>query len=252
MPTCKINDIPDITEIFVTVPGVLKLLTNTKPNKATGPDEIPGKILRECAESVAPVLTKIFNKSLSTGSLPDDWLNANVSPLFKKGDISNSTNYRPISPTSITCKLLEHIIPHHIMCHLEQQHVLFNKQHGFRKGISCETQLAGLANDFSTTLDSKGQADMIIMDFSKAFDTVPHERLLLTLFHVGIRNNTLTWIRNVLTRRHQRVVLDGKSSAEAKVLSGVPQGHGLGQLLFLVYINYLPRRIQSDIKALCG
>ena len=134
-PTYKSNDIPDTTEIVVTVPGVLKLLTNIKPNKATGPDEIPGEILLEYAESVAQVLSKIFNKSLSTGSLPDDWLNVNVSPLFKKGDRSNPANYRPISPTSITCRLLEHIILHHIMCHLEQHHVFLTSSMGLEKGF---------------------------------------------------------------------------------------------------------------------
>ncbi|XP_072021366.1 uncharacterized protein [Amphiura filiformis] len=208
-PSHKTHDITDISGITITTPGVEKLLKEIKPNKAAGPDEIPGRVLRECASSVAPVLSKIFNKSLSSGELPRDWLNANVVPLFKKGDRSDPANYRPVSLTSISCKLLEHIIHHHIMNHLDYHNILYDKQHGFRKGLSCETQLAGLIEKKKKIVDSKGQADLIIMDFSKAFDTVPHKRLLLKLHNVGIRNNILTWIESFLTKRHQKLFWRG-------------------------------------------
>ncbi len=107
-----------------------------KIQKAPGPDNITPKILKACADSIAPLLQQIYQKSLSTGELPDDWLNANVSPIFKKGNRSDQANYQPVSLTSIPCKLLEHIIHSNIMSHLDQHNVLNNEQHFVRANLA--------------------------------------------------------------------------------------------------------------------
>ena len=249
VPT-QLGEFPEMALIDVTVPGVEKLLNDLNIQKAPGPDGLIPKVLKECASSVAPVLTIIYRKSISTGQLPEDWLTANVTPLFKKGNRSDPSNYRPVSLTSIPCKLLEHIIHSNVMSHLEDHGYLHDKQHGFRKGRSCETQLALTVNDIARILDNKGQVDVIIMDFSKAFDTVPHERLLAKLKHAGVRNSLHTWIRNFLTKRTQKVTLDGVSSSPVCVTSGVPQGTVLGPLLFLIYLNDIADTLSSEIRLL--
>ena len=134
------------------------------------------------------------------------------------------------------------------MKHFEKYNILADQQHGFRKGRSCETQLASLVDDLQSTLDQRSQADLIIMDFSKAFDTVCHQRLLTKLDHLGIRGKLHSWIECFLTKRHQKVVVDGESSQQSQVVSGVPQGTVLGPLLFLIYINDLPDNLSSKVR----
>ena len=180
--------------ISITSNGIKNLLCNLDPNKAMGPDKISPYILKYCAAEISPILQIIFTQSLNTRELPSDWLKANICPIFKKGNRSSPSNYRPISLTSSCCKVLEHIIFHSIMDHIQLNNILIDNQHGFRPGFSCQTQLISLMEDVSYTLDNQLQTDLILLDFSKAFDTVPHKRLLAKFQHYKINHHVRAWI----------------------------------------------------------
>ena len=184
---------PSIKDLKITEFGVFKLLDKIDVSKASGPDCIPGRIpLQNLARELAPVLHFIFEQSLNTGDLPAEWTLANVSPIFKKGSKLQAVNYRPVSLTCISCKLFEHIVCKHILGHLEPEdhEILTDLQHGFRSGRSCETQLITTFHDIASAYNKKGsQIDIAVLDFSKAFDTVPHESMMD--FSVNSSINTL-------------------------------------------------------------
>lgn len=248
MPHLDTPNRPDAADIKVDTAGICKLLKKINPAKASGPDQIPNAVLQKCAETLAPALRDVFQRSLDTGDLPADWRKANVSCAFKKGDKHQAENYRPISLTSVCCKLLEHIVSHHLLSYLDQHRVLTDLNHGFRAGFSCETQLVTTLRDLFTSYDSSTQVDLAVLDFSKAFDTVPHQKLLHKLAHYGVKGTTHQWIGNFLTNRTMKVVLDGEESREVTVDSGVPQGTVLGPLLFLCHINDLPVTVKSQVR----
>ena len=170
-------------ELQISDEGVTKLLRKVNPNKASGPDSIPARILKELADEIAPLLTIIFNKSLEQGEVAADWRKANVTAIYKKGNKYEPSIYRPVSLTSLCCKLQEHILVRNILSHLEEHAILTDCQHGFRAWRSSETQLIGLYHDLAQSLDKKKQTDLAILDFLKAFDWVPHQRLLKKLAH---------------------------------------------------------------------
>ena len=157
-------DYPNIPGIQVAQEGVEKLLKNLNPKKASGPDQITCRFLRELATEIAPILTEIFCQSLQDGQIPSDWRNADVAPVFKKGNRNLAENYRPVSLTCVCCKLLEHIITSHIRTHLDQHQILSTFQHGFRKFFSCETQLLVTIQDLLSYRDQNVQIDMAVLD----------------------------------------------------------------------------------------
>ena len=239
---------PTIEELCIEEKGVQKLLQELNPSKAGGPDEIPSRFLKYLASELAPSITQLFRQSIDGGVLPEVWKQAWITPVYKKGNRNDPANYRPVSLTCILCKMLEHILCTHIRRHLDNHGILTPDNHGFRSRHSCETQLIATTHDILRLRDVGKQVDVAILDFSKAFDTVPHGRLLNKLKFYGIQGKTLEWIRAFLTARRQSVLVDGDKSQNEQVLSGVPQGTVLGPLLFLLHINEMPSVVNPLTK----
>ena len=167
---------PNLSIVQLSVAEVRIILQNIDTSKATGPDGIPGVFLKNCAKELAPSFTKLLNISLQAGMFPNSWRMANTCPIFKKGDRTNCENYRRISLLSVLSKIFERVICNII--YPEIKDLISNKQYGFVQRRSTESHLYGFYDKISKILDSGGQTDVIYLDFTKVFDSVPHHLLI--------------------------------------------------------------------------
>ena len=222
--------------INVSCSGIKTLINGLDASKAPGPDHICPRLLKFILEEASQCLKLIFENSLRISEIPQDWKKAIVTPLFEKGAKSNPKNYRPVSLTLIPYKLLQHKLKSAMYAHLENYQIITESQHGFRKKHSYTSQLLTLVHSLAASINSKGQKDPILLDFSKAFDKVYHKKLLRKLQLCGICGELLSWIEDFLFGRSQKVVMDGEKSNPCDVLSDVPQGSVLGPVIFLVFI----------------
>ena len=257
MYTLDNNKIPNLTNIQAhsssmhtirfTSLQINKVISKLRGKSKGGPDGIPPVFVKNCSSALAMPLAYIYNKCLETSYVPHIWQTAYVTPVFKKGDTTNPQNYRPISLTCTLCKIMECVIKDNIVDFLLKTNVVTSQQHGFIKKRSTKTNLMETISDWSVALTTNSATDVIYIDFTRAFDSVVHSKLLLKLRHYGIDGNLLNWIASFLSNRTQRVVLNNCFSKSSPVLSGVVQGSVLGPVLFLVFTNDLV----SACKGLC-
>ena len=234
-----------LTEFRVSEDNVRILLRNLVVSKACGPDGLSARVLRECADELAAPLCKIFSMSLSSGIFPQQWAEANIVPIFKKGARNNPGNYRSVSLLPLCAKIFEKLISDQLFQHVEPY--LSPLQHGFFPNRSCATNLASFLSHGWTAISNKYQLDTVYTDFSSAFQSVNHSLLLYKLEKMyGLNGVALEWVKSYLGRRKQRVVLNGKVSDWVPAVSGTPEGGHISPLLFSLFINDLPTVISTN------
>lgn len=241
------NDDPStLSDLQCSGMEVSKIISALRSDIASGPDGISIKMLKDCATSICSPLATLFNKSLDVGKVPTDWKVSNITPIFKAGDITLASNYRPISLLSLVSKILERIVHNALLSHLLHNDMLPANQFGFRPSSSTQEAILSMTRDWHNTLEEGDSVGCVFFDLSKAFDTLPHNYVLESLIRVGVMGSLFDWFVDYLKDRKQRVVLEGVSSPLQDVISGVPQGSILGPLLFIISVDPLTRLSVSN------
>ena len=220
-----------LSDINITGEGIIEGIKTISQNYSGGSDEFPAVLLKQCSKSLAHPLQLLYKASPKTGQIPKDLKRAIITPIYKGGSRNLFKNYRPVALTSHLIKILEKIFAKNINQFLETHQKINHKQHGFRPGRSCLSQLLEHQNKILEELEEPNNVDVIYLDFAKAFDKVDHGILLNKLKKIGFNGKICVWIHNFLSNRQQCITVNGT------LRSGVPQGSVLGFLQFSLHIS---------------
>ena len=213
-------------------------------NSAAGPDGIAAILLKKCIHSLKEPLALMWKQSLQSNEIPHQMKLGTITPIYKGGSRSEAKNYRPVTLTSHIIKLFERVVDEKITIHMNERGLFNPRQHGFRRNRSCLSQLLQHYQGIVEIQEQDNVADVVYLDFSKAFDKVDHIILMRKLSGIGVKGPLLRWIHTFLTGRMQVVAVEGCLSDAEEVISGVPQGTVLGPVLFLIHIGDIDSSLQ--------
>lgn len=242
LPSCRkvVSGNTTLATIEFSSSNVKQAINKLRPNLSSGPDGLPPLLFKRLKHCLAGPLAMIYTQMLSVAAVPDEWKQAIITPVFKKGAAGCVSNYRPISLTCVASKIMERVIAHQMYSYFSDNCILHKAQHGFVKGHSTCTNLLESMNDWTRSLSGRRGVTVAYIDFSRAFDSVSQKKLIESrLTSYGIAGNLLDWLRNFLCGRTHQTKVGSALSEIANLLSGVIQGSGIGPLMFLAYINDL-------------
>jgi hypothetical protein len=241
-----VGDSTCIDSICFTEDKVLRAIKKLKPSRSSGPDGFSSLLFKKLSPALTEPLSLLYSSFMSVGQVPSSWTHAIVTPIYKGGSASELSNYRPISLTSVACKIMERIIVTDLLDYLRVNNIISNHQHGFLSGKSTCTNLLETLNDWTLAIKNRRSITVAYIDYQKAFDAVSHSKLLAKLSAYGIEGNIRDWISNFLSSRTQQTKVGSALSDVGNLSSGVVQGSVIGPLLFLLYINDVVPLLTDD------
>ena len=240
------SDAPLICDIPLDEKDFEEMIDEIHQTSAAGPDGFPAIFLKKCKKTLSKPLVILWRKCIDYGHTPELLKKSFIVPIHKGGNRASPERYRPVSLTSHLVKIFEKIVRKHLTTFIEENSLFNPNQHGFRSGRSCLSQLLSHYDEILSILEERKNADVVYLDFSKAFDKVDINLALSKIRSLGIGGNILTWIKSFLTGRMQTVIVDGVPSDPKPVISGVPQGSVLGPLIFLILIGDIDDNVQHS------
>ena len=209
-------------------------------NKAPGHDKVRMSTIKDALPCILPVITDMINRSLQTSVFPSAWKISEVIPLLKEGDHEVANNNRPLSLLPATSKICERVALNQLTSYTNKKKCLSKHQSGNKQLHSCETLGVFMTDKVFKAMDSKELTVIVLLDLSKAFDSIDHRKLLTKLKALGLSLGALEWFKSYLTGRTQQVKIGSVVSEPGHITHGVPQGSILGPALFNIYLNDLP------------